>query len=102
MAGLNMRPVDIVRRVSPRCYPNYAEALDGSDDLFQKYQISSPLRIAHFLAQALYETASGTVLFENLAYKTANRLLQIFGVGHHSAAVRPEEVVGLLNNPQAL
>jgi putative chitinase len=97
-----MRAVDVVRAISPRCYPNYTEAFDGGDAFLQQYQITSPLRVAHFLAQALYETGGGTVLFENLSYKTADRLLQIFGVGNHSAAVRPEEVAGLLNNPQAL
>jgi putative chitinase len=42
------------------------------------------------------------VLFENMNYTTAARLLQIFGVGHHSAAIRPDEVDGFLDNPEQL
>src|SRR5262249_7604009 len=37
-----------------------------------------------------------------LSYTTPERLLEIFGVGNHSAAVRPEEVAGLLRNAEGL
>jgi putative chitinase len=97
-----MRVVDVVKNVAPRCYPNYLKAFDGGDALFKTYDVATPLRIAHFLAQALYETGGGTVLFENMAYKTPERLLRIFGVGRHTAAIRPDEVPRLLDNPQAL
>jgi putative chitinase len=97
-----MRIVDAVKSVAPRCYPNYLKAFDAGDAVFNKYEIATPLRISHFLAQVLYETGGGTILFENMAYKTPQRLLQIFGVGHHTAAVRPSEVAELLNNPPVL
>jgi len=97
-----MRVVSVVRKIAPRCYPNYLKAFENGDELFDRFKINTPLRIAHFLAQALYETGRGTILFENLKYKTAARLLQIFGVGHHSAAIRPDEVDRYLNNDRAL
>ncbi|MBC7579117.1 MAG: peptidoglycan-binding protein [Tardiphaga sp.] len=97
-----MRVVTIVRKVASRCYPNYLKAFEDGDGLFEKFKIDTPLRIAHFLAQALYETGRGTVLFENMNYKTPARLLEIFGVGHHSAAIRPDEVDHYLNNARAL
>ncbi|NPU11557.1 hypothetical protein HL667_28735 [Bradyrhizobium sp. 83012] len=97
-----MRIVSVVRKVAPRCYPNYLKAFEAGDELFERFKIDTPLRIAHFLAQALYETGRGTVLFESLKYKTAARLLEIFGVGHHSAAIRPDEVDQYLNNDRAL
>src|SRR5438105_3985429 len=96
------RLVEIMREVSPRAYPNYTEALENGDNLLQRAGITTPIRQAHFLAQCMQETGGGTVLFENLSYRTPARLLQIFGVGHHSAAIRPEDVPGLLNNPQGL
>lgn len=97
-----MRIVSIVRKVAPRCYPNYLKAFEDGDEIFDRFKINTPLRIAHFLAQALYETGRGTVLFENLKYRTAARLLEIFGVGNHSAAIRPDEVEQYLNNDRAL
>lgn len=97
-----LRAIDIVNRVTKKAYPNYTRAFETGDALFAKFEIVTPIRMAHFLAQALYETGSLTVLFENMRYKTEAQLLKIFGVGHHSAAIRPEEVEGLLDNPEAL
>ena len=92
----------ILAKVAPKAYPNYIRAFENDDTLFTKFEITTPIRIAHFLAQVLHECGGGTVLFENTRYKTESRLLQIFGVGHHSAAIRPAEVPGLLNNAEAL
>jgi putative chitinase len=97
-----LRAVEIVARISPRALANYVRAFDAGDAALEEFVITTPLRMAHFLAQVLYETDGGTVLFESLTYTTAARLLQIFGAGHHSAAVRPDEVDSLLNNPHTL
>lgn len=94
--------VDIVRSVAPRAYPNYVNAFADGETSLQQFGIDTPLRISHFLAQVLHETGGGTVLFENLTYTTAARIMEIFGVGRHSAAVRPEEVPALLRNPERL
>jgi putative chitinase len=94
--------VEIVRNVAPRAYPNYVNAFEDGAASLQQSEIDSPLRVSHFLAQVLHETGGGTVLFENLTYTTAGRLMEIFGVGRHSAAVRPEEAPGLLRNPEGL
>jgi predicted chitinase len=45
---------------------------------FAKHKINNPLRIAHFLAQVLHESASLRVVQENLNYSAAG-LLNIFG-----------------------
>jgi len=93
---------EILKSVAPNAKPNYVDGFTNAQDLLFQFGINTPLRISHFLAQVLHETGGGTVLFENLNYTTPARLLQIFGVGHHSAAIRPEEVNGLIGNPQAL
>lgn len=97
-----VRVVEVVRQVARKAQPNYMQAFENGDQDFTDFGITTPLRIAHFLAQALYETGRGTVLHESLFYTSAARLLQIFGVGNHSAAIRPEEVAGLLRNEQGL
>jgi putative chitinase len=94
--------VDIFRAVAPNARDNYVKAFADGDALLRQFGIDAPLRIAHFLAQVLHETGGGRVLFESLNYSTPERLLEIFGVDQHSAAVRPEEVAGLLRNEEAL
>jgi putative chitinase len=93
---------EIFRTVAPNAHANYVAAFANGDALLARFGINTPLRVAHFLAQVLHETGGGKVLFESLNYTTPERLLKIFGVGNHSAAVRPDEVAGLLRNEQAL
>lgn len=92
----------LIARTAPRALPAYVQAFAGGDALLLAHGIDRPLRLAHFLAQALHETGRGTVLFESLYYTTPARLLAIFGQGNHSAAIRAEEVNGLLRNEAAL
>src|SRR5215471_11661399 len=93
---------EILRSAAPNAKSNYVDGFANSQDQLDQFAINTPLRISHFLAQVLHETGGGSVLFENLKYVTPARLLQIFGIGRHSAAIRPEEVDGLINNPEAL
>jgi putative chitinase len=96
------RIVEIFRSAAPSARAEYVRAFEQGDALLRDHGITTPLRIAHFLAQVLHECGDGTVTFENLSYTTKTRLLQIFGVGRHSAAIRDGEVAGLLRNPEAL
>lgn len=96
-----INPTDAVKRVAPNARENYLEALDEGGPLFEQHGITTPLRMAHFLAQAMQETGAFTVLRENMNY-SAPRLLQIFGVGHHSAAVTQAEAAALAHHPEAI
>ena len=91
---------DVVRRlVSKKAHNSYLEAIRQGDPLFEEHGITTPLRMAHFLAQALHETGGFTILRENMNY-SRSRLVEIFGVNHHSAAVTEAEAVQLAKHPE--
>ncbi len=92
---------EVVAKLAPSAKANYRQAFIAGDDLLIKYNVTSSLRVAHFLAQVLHETGGLTVLEENLFYR-ADRIMTIFGVGKHSAAVTFSEATVLAGNPQAL
>jgi putative chitinase len=91
---------ETVRRIAPHASDNYLKAI-GQGALFEKHGVTTPLRIAHFLAQALHETGGFTVLRESMNY-SATRLVEIFGVNHHSAAVTESEAARLVGDPVAI
>lgn len=93
---------EVLAALAPEARANYVGAFQNGEIALEEHQITPPLRLSHFLAQMLHETGGGKILIENLTYTTAERLLLIFGVGHHSAAIQKDEVSGLLNNPQRL
>ncbi len=85
-----MRAIDIVRRLCRRARPNYVQAFEQGDEVMADYGLTTPLRLAHFLAQVFHETDGLTIERESGAY-SASRLTEIFGVGRHSAAVTAAE-----------
>lgn len=97
-----LRAVEIVQEVAPKAVSIYVGAFNDGEALLESAGLTSPIRISHFLAQVLHETGGGKVLRENLRYTTPARILQIFGVGHHSAAIRESELRSLVAKPQAL
>jgi len=99
--GLMTRTIAAVNRVAPRAHANYLEALRQGAPLFEKHSITTPQRMAHFLAQAMQETGSFTVLRESMNYRAA-RIIEIFGVGHHSARITEAEAATLAHNEPAL
>jgi putative chitinase len=86
-----LRAIEIVSKVSPHAFANYLLAFNAGDAALEAFAITTPLRLAHFLAQSLYETGGGTVLFENMTYTTAARLLQIFRGGSSGRGRWPAE-----------
>ncbi len=89
-----------VRRIAPRARDNYLEALRQAA-LFDQSGVTTPLRLAHFLAQALHETGGFTILRESMSY-SAGRLVEIFGVNRHSAAVTESEAARLAGDEEAI
>jgi putative chitinase len=95
---------DVLNRIKliiPNALNNYTDAIRRGGQLFESAGITSPLRMAHFLAQTLHETGRFTVLRENMNY-SAQRLFEIFGVNHHSAAVTRDEAFDLAHHPEEI
>lgn len=95
------RPIEIIRKVCPRARASYLAAIEAGDGLFKAAGITTPLRLAHFLAQICHESGSLTIEWESGNYKAA-RILEIFGEGKHSAKVTPAEAERLAGNGPAL
>lgn len=98
---MSLSPLKAVKQLAPHARSNYIDALTEGTALFEQHGITTPLRMAHFLAQAMVETGAFTVLRENMNY-SAPRLITIFGVGHHSARVTKAEAAVLANNPEKI
>lgn len=88
-----IRAVDVVKRVAPHCRPAYLQALEHGDQALQKAGLTTPLRMAHFLAQILEETGGLTICEESGDY-SAERIRVVW-------PSRPE-AVAFAHNPSAL
>ena len=99
--ALIARTLAVLADVAPRAHPNYLKAIREGGPIFAQHGITTPRRMAHFLAQVMQETGSLTVLRESMNYR-APRIMEIFGVGHHSARVTAAEAQTLAHNEQAL
>lgn len=89
-------------RLWPRCPPSRIEAIAAvAEQIFAEHGMSV-LQRAHAMAQISHECGAGTIGRENMSYSSAGRILEVFGVGHHSAAVTAQEAAQLVHNPEAL
>ena len=80
------RAVDVVRRIAPQARPAYLAAFEQGDALLFAHGLTTPARLAHFLAQVLHESGALEIDWENMSY-SSQRLIQIFGVGRQSSDV---------------
>jgi putative chitinase len=101
MAQLVAKTLAVLAAVAPTAHPNYLQAIRQGGALFQQHGITTPQRMAHFLAQAMTETGSFKVLRESMNYR-APRIMQIFGIGRHSAKITAGEAETLARNEPAL
>lgn len=84
-------------------YNAYLDAIasDAGFRILLKYGIHQSLTFCHFMAQIAHETGGFTILVENDKYSAA-RIIEVFGVGNHSARVTHEEAARLAGNGPAL
>jgi len=101
MSELIAKTLTALTYVAPHARDNYLQAVRKGGRLFRKHGVTTGLRMAHFMAQAMTETGGFSVLRENMSYSVP-RMLQIFGVGHHSAKITAAEAPSLAHNEQAL
>ena len=80
------RASDVLRKLAPAAKGNYMAAFAQGDALLVKHDITTPDRLAHFLAQVLHETGGLAREWENMNYSAA-RLCEVFGEGKHSAGI---------------
>jgi putative chitinase len=86
---------DLLRRMWPSAPQALVDAIvTGGAATLAEHGVTSDLQLLHFMAQISHESDGGTIRRESMRY-SANRIMQIFGVGHHSAAVTRAEAVKL-------
>ena len=96
-----MITVDQIKSNYPSSDNDVVEAIVSSlDTLASKYEINSPLRLAHFLAQTAHESGGFRVIEENLNY-SADGLKNIFGKYFHDRdpeeyARQPEKIANVV------
>jgi putative chitinase len=70
--------IDQVESLAPSLQGTYRQGFIGGQGMLDVYGISTtPVRIAHFMAQVLHESGALTMLDENLHYSAA-RLVQVW------------------------
>jgi len=80
-----MRPIDVVRRVAPHARAEYLAAFEDGDALIGAAGITTPARLAHFLAQVLEETGGLTITQESGNY-SAPRIVEVWPSRFHGVA----------------
>lgn len=88
-------PADVFARLWPDAPPALRDAVVSQlAEVCERRQIDTSSRLLHFLAQISHESDGGTVTRESMRY-SAPRIMEIFGVGRHSAAVTEREARAL-------
>ena len=85
--------VETLKAFAPQARPDYAAVLGTEGNaVLTRYGINeSPLRLCHFMAQVGHECGGFTITTESLKY-TAERMVEMFGPGRHSAKLTLEQI----------
>lgn len=80
----------------------YIKALEEhAGTLCAEFGIDTALELQHFMAQIAHESGGFTILWEDMRY-SAPRIMEIFGVGRHSARITASEARDLAGHPKEL
>jgi putative chitinase len=88
----------ILKRLWPHAPGTLIDAIiEHGPAIAEKYELTTPLRQAHFKAQISHETAGGVVTVENMNYKTAKRIHDVW-----PSRFTVESAQAYVGNPRAL
>ena len=96
------RAIEIVRAIFPSAIPEYLGAFETGDSKLEDAGVTTPLRLAHLLAQFGAETDGLKIKRESLKYTTEARLQEIFNNMTLSVPLLPGEVRMLLRQEKDL
>jgi putative chitinase len=96
------RAIKIVRKIFPDARREYLAAFEAGDTQLAAADITTPLRLAHLLAQCGAESGGLTLARESLMYSTEARLQKIFNNMSLSKPLMPGEVRMLLRQEKDL
>jgi putative chitinase len=91
-----LRP-DTLRQFAPRARADLIEVLGTrGNEVLSRFGINAtPLRFCHFMAQVAHECGGFTLTHESLKYR-AERMVEVFGPGKHSANLTLREAKKLV------
>lgn len=93
------RPTKPARAV---VWDGYVGALvDHGAELFAEFGVDTGLELQHFMAQIAHESGGFTIVQESMNYR-AERIMEIFGEGNHSAGITGPEALALSGQQEAL
>jgi putative chitinase len=101
-AMVMMRAVEAVKKIFPKAKPEYVAAFEIGDDQLKAAGITTPLRLAHLLAQCNAEAGGLTLTRESLMYKTESVLRGVFNNMKKTVPLFPGEVKMLLKQERDL
>lgn len=87
----------VFAKLAPRAILAIRDGFAGADAVFERFQVNTPIRQSHFLAQVLNETGGFRIIEENLNY-SAVRMCQVWP----SRFPTIESAQPYVRNPEAL
>jgi putative chitinase len=92
---------EMLRHLWPKAPQSKIDAICATcDDVFAEFGVDDPKVVAQLMANISHENGAGTIVREKM-YTHAERMVDIFGAPHSSAALTLVEAEQLVGKPQA-